>query len=65
MEALNLENYSIPNGQFEVGVLIPERLADSKLGSLVKELDSWNKIVRGFQEVAGDEEREYYVKLKF
>lgn len=61
LELLNLASHTIPAGQFEVGVLIPERLVDSKLGTLVKELDGWNKIVRGFQEVAGEEEREVTV----
>ncbi len=58
LEALGLSPHAIPEGQFEVGVLIPEGLVDHKLSTLVKELSAWNKIVRGFQEVAGDDERE-------
>ena len=61
LEALELTPHVIPEGQFEVGVLIPERLVDSRLGTLVNELDGWNKILRGFQEVAGEEEREVTV----
>ncbi len=61
LDALELKSHAVPEGQFEVGVLIPERLVDSKLGTLVKELDNWNKIVRSYQEVAGDEEREVTV----
>jgi hypothetical protein len=56
-----LTPHATPEGQFEAGVLIPERLVDSKLGALVKELDGWNRIVRGFQEIAGEEEREVTV----
>ncbi len=61
LEALGLNSHTIPDGQFEVGVLIPCQLVDQKLATLVKELEGWNKIVRGFQEVAGDEEREVTV----
>ena len=61
LEALGLSPHTIPSGEFEVGILIPEGLVGSKLSSLVKELGEWNKIVRGFQEVAGEEEREVTV----
>ncbi|TKB87442.1 MAG: hypothetical protein E8D44_02485 [Nitrospira sp.] len=61
LEALGLSPHSISPGAFEVGVLIPETLVDHKLSSLVKELGTWNKILRGFQEVAGEEEREVTV----
>lgn len=61
LESLGIHPYTIPDGQFEVGVLIPERLVDQKLGALAKELEAWNKILRGFQEAAGEEEREVTV----
>jgi hypothetical protein len=61
LKALGLTPHMIPSGEFEVGVLIPEVLVDSKLSSLVKELGTWNKIVRGYQEVTGEEEREVTV----
>ncbi len=61
LESLGVTPYAIPVGEFEVGVLIPERLVDYKLGALAKELEGWNKIVRGFQEVAGEDEREVTV----
>jgi|CXWL01.1.fsa_nt_gi hypothetical protein len=61
LEALGLLPHTILANEFEIGVLIPETLVDRKLSSLVKELGSWNKIVRGFQEVAGEEEREVTV----
>ena len=61
LESLGVTPYAIPVGEFEVGVLIPERLVDQKLGALAKELEGWNKIVRVFQEVAGEDEREVTV----
>jgi len=61
LESLGVSSHSIPEGEFEVGVLIPEGLVDRKLGALVKELEGWNKIVRVFQEAAGEEEREVIV----
>jgi hypothetical protein len=61
LEKLGLEAYSIPIGEFQVGVLIPGRLIDSKLGALAKELELWNRTLRGFQEVAGEDEREVTV----
>jgi hypothetical protein len=61
LESLGIRPYAIRDGQFEVGVLIPERLVDQKLGALAKELEAWNRTLRGFQEVAGDEEREVTV----
>ena len=61
LESLGVTPHAIPEGEFEVGVLIPERLVDQKLGALAKELEGWNKIVRGFQEVAGEDEREVTV----
>lgn len=45
----------------QVGVLIPGRLIDSKLGALAKELELWNRTLRGFQEVSGEDEREVTV----
>lgn len=61
LESLGVTPHAIPSGEFEVGVLIPEPLVDRKLGALAKELELWNKIVRAFQEVAGDTEREVTV----
>ena len=61
LEALGLSPHTVPPGEYEVGVLIPNALVGSKLSSLLKELGTWNKIVRGFQEVAGEEEREVTV----
>ncbi len=61
LESLGITPHAISEGEFEVGILIPERLVDQKLGALAKELEGWNKIVRGFQEVAGEEEREVTV----
>jgi len=61
LEFLGITPHTIPSGEFEVGVLIPEALVDRKLGALARELELWNKIVRGFQEIAGDDEREVTV----
>lgn len=61
LESLGVTPHVIPSGEFEVGVLIPEPLVDRKLGALAKELELWNKIVRVFQEVAGEGEREVTV----
>lgn len=61
LAALGVIPHAIPQGQFEVGILIPEGLVDHELSSLVKELGTWNKIIRGFQEVVGEEEREVTV----
>jgi hypothetical protein len=61
LSSLGLVEHRIPEGSFEVGVLIPENLVDSELGSLTKRLDEWNRILRGFQEVSGDAEREVLV----
>jgi hypothetical protein len=61
LRALDIAPHTIPAGEFEVGVLIPDILVDRKLSALIKELATWNKIVRGFQEVAGEEEREVTV----
>ncbi len=41
--------------------MIPERLVDRRLGALAKELEAWNRTLRGFQEVAGEDEREVIV----
>lgn len=61
LEALGISAYAVGCGAFEAGVLIPESLVGGQLGGLVKELESWNKIVRVFQEVAGEDEREVSV----
>lgn len=61
LEALGIAPHKIPTGEFEVGVLIPQALVDGKLSSLVKELGVWNRILRGFKEVAGEEDREVTV----
>lgn len=61
LKALGITPHIIPTGEFEVGVLIPETLVDRKLSSVLKELGTWNSIVRGFQEVADEEEREVTV----
>jgi hypothetical protein len=47
---------------FEVGVLIPSELVDDKLGPLAKQLDDWNKILKTFAELAGEQDREVTVK---
>jgi len=61
LEALGLSPHKISLDGYEVGVLIPQTLVDSKLSPLIKELGNWNTIVRGFQEVAGEDEREVTV----
>jgi hypothetical protein len=61
LEALGVEPYEIPEGEFEVGLLIPERLVDGQLGKLAAELQNWNRALRVFQEVAGDGERDVKV----
>jgi hypothetical protein len=54
-KALGIASHTISQGQFEVGVLMPEMLVDAELSSLIKELDVWNKIIRSYQEIAGEE----------
>jgi len=61
LQSLGVIPYTLEVGAFEAGILIPEELVDSQLGNLVKELEAWNRIVRGFQEIAGEEEREVVV----
>jgi hypothetical protein len=62
LESLKIVPLDVPVGEFDLGVLIPERLVDSSLGALAKELEIWNKVVRGFQEAAGQEAREVTVR---
>jgi hypothetical protein len=62
LESLGVMPYAIPQGEFQVGVLIPGRVVDFKLGAFAKELEIWNKILRGFQELAGEDEREVTVR---
>jgi len=50
------------SADFEIGVLIPAELVDSKLGALTKQLDEWNKALKAFAELAGEDEREITVK---
>lgn len=57
-KSLGLAPHSTPNDQFEVGVLIPKTLVKEDFSLLLKEMSAWNRIVRAFQEVAGEEERE-------
>lgn len=61
LQSLGVTPYTLQPGAFEAGILIPEQLVDRRLGALAKELDDWNKIVRGFQEIAGEDEREVIV----
>lgn len=56
--AIGITPYILEIGKFEAGILIPGGLVDGKLGSLAKQFDQWNRIVRGIQEIAGDEIRE-------
>lgn len=58
LKALNFTPHTVPLGKCEVGVLMPEALVHSELSALLKELETWNKIVRIFQEVGGEKERE-------
>jgi len=59
--ALGIKPHSLSEGESEVGILIPTALTDSRLIGLKGQLDSWNQIVRGFAEVAGEEDREITV----
>jgi len=61
LHALGITPHSVPAGAFEVGVLIPERLVHLELGALSSEFESWNRIIRFYQELADDEEREVKV----
>lgn len=61
LQSLGVTPYTLQPGAFEAGILIPEELVDRRLGALAKELEDWNKIVRGFQEIAGEDEREVIV----
>jgi hypothetical protein len=58
LAALGVKPYRLPQGAYDVGVLIPGHLVDNKLGALSKQFESWNKIIRAFIEVAGEDERE-------
>lgn len=60
--ALGIKSYKLPQGTYDVGVLIPRHLVDNKLGALSKEFDSWNKIIRTFMEVAGEDDREVQLR---
>jgi hypothetical protein len=61
LQALGVSPHALSPGEFEAGILIPQRLVDSQLGPLTKQLDEWNKIVRAYQEIAGENEREVLV----
>jgi len=61
LQSLGVTPHTLEIGTFEAGILIPEQLVDSRLGNLVKELEAWNRIVRGFQEIADEDEREVVV----
>ncbi len=61
LQSLGVTPYLLEPGAFEAGILIPDELVGRRLGALAKELEDWNKIVRGFQEIAGEEEREVIV----
>jgi hypothetical protein len=58
---LGIVAHTLDIGEFEVGVLIPLSLTDSKLNLLTEWFAEWNKIVRAYAEVAGDSDREVTV----
>lgn len=59
--ALGIKPHFLSEGESEVGILIPHSLTDSKLNGLKGQLDSWNRIVRGFAEITGEGGREITV----
>lgn len=62
LQALGLEENTLEEDEYELGVLVPSVSLTTELGALNKELESWNKIVRAFQEAAGDAEREVQLR---
>jgi hypothetical protein len=62
MRKLGIEEYQVADGEFEVGLTLPIRRDKAQLKSLSKEIEDWNKILRPFQEAAGDDEREVQVR---
>jgi hypothetical protein len=61
LRELEIKPHEVRQGDFEVGILIPENVTDSKLDQLTSWFAQWNGIVRTFAEVAGYEDREVEV----
>jgi len=51
-----------PPDECEVGIVIPSAMTGEKLTPLTEQLNRWNKILRTFAELAGEDEREITVK---
>lgn len=49
--------------QAEVGILLPRSLTQGHLDVLTRQLRTWNRILRGFAELAGADEREISVRM--
>lgn len=62
LKKLGIEEYQVSAGEFELGLTLPLKRDKAQLKSLSKEFEEWNKILRAFQEAAGDEEREPQVR---
>ena len=54
LAALKIDKAPDDPEKYEIGILIPSRLVDDKLGPLADELEDWNKILRAFAELAGE-----------
>jgi hypothetical protein len=62
LRALGVVPHSLGASECEVGVLIPRGISGGNLSGLNGELAQWNLALKGFAELAGEEQREIAVK---
>ncbi len=63
LAALHVESDTLVKDEAEVGILMPRTLTKGHLEALSRQLNSWNRILKGFTELAGADEREIAVRM--
>lgn len=59
---LGVKPDKLAENEAEIGILVPRTITKGKLDALTHQFTDWNRILRGFAELAGEEEREITVK---
>lgn len=54
LQFLNFESYYPEGDNYQLGLLLPEEYTHSKISTITKELNRWDKVIKTFKEVVGE-----------
>ena len=63
LTALKVKPDRLAQNEAEVGILVPRTITKGKLDLVIRQFTDWNRILRGFAELEGEDEREIALRM--